>query len=187
MKKSIIYTRTGDLGTTSLVNGERVAKNDLRLEAYGNTDELNSWIGVLAADPAMPQTAHPTLQFIQHKIFNIGAYLATPNPDHAVTIATGLGHEAIARIEQDIDTLDCEIPPLDRFVLPGGSQLAAFAHVARTVCRRAERSVVALAATTYVDPDVLRFINRLSDFLFVLSRFINKHQNVTEIFWNKDC
>lgn len=187
MKKSIIYTRTGDLGTTSLVNGDRVSKSDTRLEAYGNIDELNSWIGVLASDATLPAMLRPTLTFIQHKLFNIGAYLATPNPEHAVSVAVGLGQDAISRIEHDIDALDEQIPPLRQFVLPGGSTLASFGHVARTVCRRTERSIVALSKTTYIDPDVMRFINRLSDYLFILSRFINIDKEVAEIFWQKDC
>lgn len=187
MKKSILYTRTGDLGTTSLVNGDRVSKSDLRLDTYGNIDELNSWIGVIASDSDLPDSLRPTLTFIQHKLFNIGAYLATPNPDHAVTVATGLGHEAISRIEHDIDTLDAQVPPIGQFILPGGTTAAALSHVARTVCRRAERSIAALALTTYVDPDVMRFVNRLSDYLFILSRFINVAAETDEIFWQKDC
>lgn len=189
MKKSQLYTRTGDLGTTSLVGGQRVSKATDRLESYGTVDELNAWIGVLASDPALPATERPTLLYISHKLFDLGAYLATATPpDGTMPQATSLGQEAISRIEHRIDELDAATPPANRFVLPGGSQLSAFAHVARTVCRRAERRIIALAATpdAYVDPAAVRFVNRLSDYLFILSRYINHSNGITEVYWDKE-
>ena len=187
MKKSNLYTRTGDLGTTSLVGGQRVGKSCDRLEAYGTVDELNATLGMLTSAPDLPADQLPVLTAVQHRLFDIGAYLATdPGPD-AITACTGLGHEAIARLEHNIDLMDDAVPPLNRFVLPGGSPLSATAHLARTVCRRAERRIVALAAVAYVDPDIQRYINRLSDYLFVLSRYINYRAGQPEIFWDKNC
>lgn len=186
MKKSIIYTRTGDAGTTSLVGGTRVDKHSLRLEAYGTIDELNSHIGLTAAlTPHDGETAE-TLTWIQHRLFDIGGYLAC-DPDGAFTLPTGITDAAISRLEHAIDSLDSQLPAIDRFVLPGGSTAAAVTHIARTVCRRAERRITALAKTAPVDTSVTRFINRLSDYLFVLARFNNVSQNIDEIFWQKDC
>lgn len=188
MKKSLLYTRTGDLGKTSLISGLRVAKDNERLQAYGTVDELNAWLGVLASDPTMPAEQSAELLIIQHRLFDLGAYLATPTPtDGTIPMATGLGHEAISHLERLIDTLDSAVQPLTRFVLPGGSQLSAWAHVARTVCRRAERHMVTLSTTpeTYVDPDALRYINRLSDYLFALSRYINHIDHHPEVYWER--
>lgn len=187
MKKSGLYTRTGDTGTTSLVGGKRVKKNDIRIEAYGSVDELNANIGLLVTLPNLDDEFREIFIFIQNKLFNIGSYLATDNPENNMTECLGLGHEAISRLEHEIDRLDSEVPPLTNFVLPGGSRRSAMAHVCRTVCRRCERRIISLADITYVDPNVLRFINRLSDFLFVFSRFNNVNNQVDEIFWNKDC
>ncbi len=189
MKKSNLYTRTGDLGTTSLADGSRVSKSHPRLNAYGTIDELNSAIAMLTSDPATLPEWRQTLTYIQHKLFTIGAYLATPVADPgAITTAVGLGQKAISRLEQDIDTIDSSLPPLNRFVIPGGTPSSAAANVARTVCRRAEREIVNLASTgVYVDPDVTRFINRISDYLFALSRAYNHSAGVDEIFWDKDC
>lgn len=188
MKKSLLYTRTGDLGKTSLVSGIRVAKDNERLQAYGTVDELNAWLGVLASDPSMPPEQSAELLTIQHRLFDLGAYLATPTPaDGTMPQATGLGHETISHLEHLIDVLDSSVPPLTRFVLPGGSQLSAWTHVARTVCRRAERHMVTLSTMpeTYVAPDALRYINRLSDYLFALSRYINHRGNIPEVYWEK--
>lgn len=186
MKKSIIYTRTGDTGTTSLVGGTRIEKHSLRLEAYGTIDELNSHIGLTAAISPHNDDVAQTLTWIQHRLFDIGGYLAC-DPHGAFTLPSGITDTAISRLEQAIDRLDSLLPAIDRFVLPAGSQAAATAHIARTVCRRAERRITALAATSPVDPSVTKFINRLSDYLFVLARFNNVSQNINEIFWQKDC
>lgn len=187
MKKSFIYTCTGDAGTTSLVGGKRVKKNDCRIESYGSVDELNSTLGLLAAMPDISVEYRSLLTFIQNKLFNIGAYLATDNPDGNTSPARGLSIDDITRIEQTIDKIDASLPPLNNFVLPGGSQSAAIAHICRTSCRRAERRIIDLAEISYVDTLVLKFINRLSDFLFVFARFCNINNNTDEIFWNKDC
>lgn len=185
MKKSIIYTRTGDSGMTSLVGGSRVRKNSARLEAYGTIDELNSHIGLCAAQAPDPLT-DPMFTWIQHRLFDIGGYLAC-DPQGDFVLPPGADEETIARIEKMIDTIDERLPRIDRFVLPGGSPGAAQAQVARTVCRRAERRILDLDSESPVSPEVLRFINRLSDFLFVVARFNNVNHNIDEIFWQKDC
>lgn len=188
MKKSIVYTCTGDAGTTSLVGGKRVKKNDIRIEAYGTVDELNSCVGLLEALTVLPSEIAGIFNFIQNRLFNIGAYLATDSADgNGDDGVAGLGRCDIERLENAIDLLDSRLPPLNSFVLPGGSREAAVAHICRTVCRRSERNIVALDSVSRVSPLVLGFINRLSDFLFVLARFNNVSNNVDEIFWNKDC
>lgn len=185
MKKSIIYTRTGDSGMTSLVGGTRASKNSARLEAYGTIDELNSHIGLCAAQAPDPLTG-PMFAWIQHRLFDIGSYLAC-DPQGDFVLPPGADDETVGRLETMIDTIDSRLPRINRFVLPGGSLGAAQAHVARTVCRRAERRILALSAEAPVSPQVLRFINRLSDFLFVVARFNNVNHNIDEIFWQKDC
>lgn len=185
MKKSIVYTRTGDLGTTSLVGGERVRKSALRVDTYGTVDELNSWIGVVAAAADYDTETLTELRWIQNKLFDLGSYLAT-DPVDEMTQAPGFGQNAVSRLERQIDRLDESLPALRQFVLPGGTMAAAQANVARSVCRRAERRMVALAEQSWIDPDTLRFVNRLSDFLFVLSRYLNVSADVAEVFWQKD-
>lgn len=185
MKKSIVYTRTGDTGTTSLVGGTRVAKDSVRLEAYGTIDELNSHIGIIAAGNNDPDIA-ATLCWIQHRLFDIGGYLAC-DPNDGFSMPPGATEADIQRLENAIDTIDSTLPAINRFILPGGSAEAASTHVARCVCRRAERRIITLNATTQINPTVIRFINRLSDFLFVLARFSNVSQNIDEIFWQKNC
>lgn len=182
--KSNIYTMTGDHGTTSLVGGKRVKKTDIRLEAYGTIDELNAFIGHLTISA---KEDHPEmynyLRQIQGKMFYIGAYLATDFPSTEKHPCKGISDEDVAKIEDAIDQLDGELPPLTRFILPGSSILSAKAHICRTVARRAERRILALAETTYIDPVVLKFINRLSDFFFVFARFNNIHNQIPEVFW----
>lgn len=187
MKKSNLYTRTGDAGMTSLVGGKRVAKTSVRLEAYGTVDEFNATVGVLAAEWArtMADDADTlsTLGFIQNKLFNIGGYLATDNAENPDSPCNGLGDSDIARIEAAIDGADSEVPPMRCFVLPGGTQAAAQAHVCRTVCRRCERRVLALASEAVVDPVVTGFLNRLSDYMFALSRLANHRASVPDTPW----
>ncbi len=181
MKKSPLYTRTGDTGTTALVGGARVGKDDARLEAYGTVDELNSLLGLLASvsDPD-PDTAALITQ-IQSRMFDIGAYLATsPSPEES-PLAPG----TIEAIEAEIDRLDTLVPPLRTFILPAGCTAATVAHTARTVCRRCERRIVALTRTEPVHPDILRYINRLSDMLFVYARYLNITAEVPEVAWTK--
>lgn len=187
MKKSIIYTCTGDSGTTSLVGGKRVRKDDIRIEAYGTVDELNSCVGLLESLTVLPTEIAGIFNFIQNKLFNIGAYLATENTGNGLADVKGLSERDINRLEEAIDLLDSQLPSLNNFVLPGGSREAAVAHICRTVCRRSERCIVALDAHSHVTPVVVGFINRLSDFLFVVARFNNVNNGVGEIFWNKDC
>lgn len=186
MKKSNIYTCTGDNGATSLVGGKRVKKTDIRIEAYGSVDELNANIGVLATSSKLAPEMSQLLYFIQNKLFNIGAYLATDNPNGEMTECKGLTYADVERLENVIDTLDAELPPIDNFILPGGIRTAAIGHVCRTMCRRCERRIVFLAENNYVDPIVLKFINRLSDFFFVFSRYSNLVNNVEELFWDKN-
>ncbi|MBD5375058.1 MAG: cob(I)yrinic acid a,c-diamide adenosyltransferase [Bacteroides sp.] len=188
-KKSNLYTRTGDSGTTSLVGGSRTTKHSPRLEAYGTVDELNSHIGLLISH--MPSNrdfapiAHSLLK-VQHRLFDIGAALATPTGPGEEP-ANGVTDSAITELEHEIDRIDSQLPPLNRFVLPGGTIAASQAHVARTVCRRAERRTLSLATDTPVAPEILRYLNRLSDYLFAIARFNNVKTSSTEIFWDKDC
>lgn len=184
--KSTVYTRTGDTGTTSLVGGTRTAKDDIRLEAYGTVDELNSWLGLLDSSDRLPADAHATLRRASNLLFDVGAILAT-EPESKWQPAP-FPAEAVADIEADIDALDATLPRHNRFVLPGGAPDAARANIARTVARRAERRIITLARTgAAVDPAVIRFINRLSDYLFVLGRAVNILNGRDEIFWTKSC
>lgn len=186
MAKSLIYTCTGDAGSTSLVGGKRVRKNDIRIEAYGDIDELNSQLGALVAAGLEPRQER-IIGFIQNKLFSVGAYLATESIGETPTPVYGLSVEDVEVVERMIDEIDTQLPPLCNFVLPGGCMAASIAHVCRTVCRRSERHIIALAETAYVDPLVLKFVNRLSDLLFVMARFCNISSGKDEIFWNKDC
>lgn len=181
--KSRLYTRTGDDGTTSLVGGTRAPKDSIRLEAYGNVDELNSWLGLLAASGVITDTARQTLLSAQNTLFDIGAALAT-EPESEWQPAP-LGHEPVLALETAIDTIDAALPPLRQFILPGGHPDAARANIARTVARRTERRVIALGRHVKIDPDITRFINRLSDYLFALGREINIKTGHAEIFWKK--
>lgn len=185
-KKSCLYTFTGDTGQTSLVGGQRVDKDCCRIESYGTIDELNSHIGLLAA---MLPDEHPqknVLSFIQNKLFNVGGYLATDN-DGCETSCFGLGADDVSAIEKEIDAMDAAVPALHAFLLPGGHITSALAHVCRTVCRRAERCIISLQRETYVDAYLLKFVNRLSDYFFILARFNNYLNKTDEIIWDKDC
>lgn len=183
--KSALYTRTGDAGTTSLVGGTRVKKNSVRLEAYGTLDEFSSFLGCVLSDPGCDSEIKGQLLEIQNMLFNLGGYLASAVPEGQQPPAWGLTPQHIAELEHHIDTLDEATPKIRAFVLPGGSLLAAHTHVARTVCRRAERRILALAADQYVDPLLIKYINRLSDYLFILARYINHRAGVAEITWQK--
>ena len=175
MEKSKIYTRTGDRGQTSLVGGKRVSKYDVRLEAYGTVDELNSYLGMLIATLPVSSSDTELLQFIQNKLFT------------ELREASRMKATDVERIERRIDEIDRVLPPLNRFVLPGGVPAAVKAHICRTVCRRAERRICEVAGQYEVDELILRFINRLSDYLFVLSRFMNVEEGIEEIYWNNSC
>lgn len=175
----MIYTKTGDEGKTSLVGGSRVLKCDIRVEAYGTVDELNSHLGLLAAE-VPHEEVRIRLTRIQRTLFDIQTLLATEQP-----VQFGLPQVTDAQaeeLERLIDAVQAELPPLRSFVLPGGSVAAAQCHVARTVCRRAERCMVALAQQSPLDPPLLKYVNRLSDYLFVLSRWLLLRAGLPEVF-----
>ncbi len=180
-----VYTRTGDAGMTSLVSGNRVSKDDVRVEAYGTVDELNSNIGVLLHSTKLDdQDVIALLRKAQNKLFNIGAYLANDREDASLY---GLTQDDVTALEQKMDKMSIELPPMRGFILPGGSRLSAQADRCRTITRRAERRVVTLARTAHVEPLVLEYLNRLSDFFFVFARFNNIQNQVEEIYWDKDA
>lgn len=185
MEKSKLYTATGDAGTTSLVGGTRVRKNSARLEAYGTLDEFSSALGIVIAMPDCEDDSRQQLLKIQNTLFNLGGYLACEVKDGEQPKAWGLTQTDIVNIEQDIDRLDSATPKINAFVLPGGTLISAHTHLARTICRRAERCIVTLMEETYVDPDLLKYINRLSDYLFILARYFNFKNGVDEIIWKK--
>lgn len=183
--KSSLYTRTGDDGTTSLVGGARAKKNSARLEAYGTIDELNSNLGYIAADIRADSELQGQLKEIQNELFNIGAYLATRPESGTKPACQSLTASKMNQLEGWIDALDEQTPKINAFVLPGGSELAAKTHVARTICRRAERRILDLAEEEYVDPQVTAYINRLSDYLFIAARYINFMRGVNEVVWRQ--
>jgi len=177
-----IYTRTGDTGETSLFSGDRARKNDPRVDAYGEVDELNAWLG-LARASSLDATVSAEIVSIQRDLFAVGAQLADPGDKLAPRVTKAvIGDDHILRLEQLIDRLEDELPPLRRFILAGGTPAGAALHVARTVCRRAERRIVGLDPP--VDPVLLRYLNRLSDLLFVLARLVNHRSGAPEIEWN---
>lgn len=180
--KSKLYTRTGDAGETSLVDGSRAPKDCARIEAYGDIDELNSTLGLIASTPGCPEELKGQIREVQYVMFEAGAYLATPQKEGE---PTNLPHIAddIARLEGWIDALDEQTPPLRSFILPGGSELSSRLHVARTVCRRAERKIIRLGAEAYIDPQVSAYINRLSDYLFIAARYANFLQGIEDVAW----
>ncbi len=172
---SKIYTRTGDDGTTGLGDGSRTRKDSLRVEAYGTVDELNSVIGVLLATPGC-EPFTKLLDDIQHNLFDLGGELCIPGHT-AITAAQ------ITWLEQQLDLLNGDLEPLKDFILPGGSPAAAHCHVARTVCRRAERLVVRLSRSEPISQQAVHYLNRLSDLLFVLARKINQHLDIADRLW----
>ena len=181
---SKVYTRTGDAGQTSLVSGTRVDKDDVRVEAYGTIDELNSNLGVLLHSTKLdnPEVI-AIVRKAQNKLFNIGGYLANDKADKFY----GVSQEDVAELERMMDQMNETIPPAQGFVLPGGTRLSAQADRCRTITRRAERRVVTLAKVAAVDPLVLEYLNRLSDFFFVFARFNNIQNQVEEIYWDKNA
>ena len=175
---SRIYTRTGDDGSTGLGDGVRVPKEHLRVEAYGTVDEANSAVGVVLAVPGLPTDVAECLTSVQHDLFELGGELCMP------------GHRAISdadveRLERLLDGFNDDLPPLKEFILPGGGPAAAACHLARTVTRRAERRVWALARAEDVAPEVPRYLNRLSDLLFVVARVLSRHERGGEVLWRK--
>lgn len=181
-----VYTKTGDKGTTSLVGGVRVSKTHIRLEAYGTVDELNAQLGLLSTYLSCEDDRAFVTQ-VQHKLFAVGSYLATDLSHTRLHEASQVRSEEVDRIEREIDRLDSLLPPLKAFILPGGCRGAAVCHVCRTVCRRAERRILSLAGQVDIDAVVIAYMNRLSDYLFVLSRKMNQDENIDDFFWVNSC
>lgn len=181
-----VYTKTGDKGTTSLVGGTRVAKTHVRLDAYGTIDELSSNLGLLYTY-LTDEGDKKILLHIQHKLFTLGAYLATDTTQTTLRVEAQISQENILKIEQDIDAMTALLPELKAFILPGGSRESAICHVCRTVCRRAERAILEIQKEHEVDELVIAYVNRLSDYLFVLARKLNLLAEMPEICWDKSC
>jgi cob(I)alamin adenosyltransferase len=178
-----VYTRTGDDGTTSLGGGRRVPKDSARIDAYGTVDELNSAIGVALAEGPDSEIASP-LGTIQNNLFHLGADLCIREEDKAQMPAPRIESRHIEELERLMDKLSESLPPLENFVLPGGSRGAAALHLARTICRRAERLVVALSREEAVGQFTIPYLNRLSDALFVMARFENRRRGVPDVLWD---
>jgi cob(I)alamin adenosyltransferase len=172
-----IYTRTGDAGTTGLADGSRVAKDAPRIETMGAVDELNSAIGLILCED-VPVEIRTCLSGVQHDLFDLGGELSVPG--HAI-----MSEEHSKRLEAALDEFNAKLPALKDFILPGGSRAASLAHVARTVCRRAERALVALNRTDAIAPPLLQYLNRLSDLLFVFARALNRHAGGDDIYWQQ--
>lgn len=180
-----VYTKTGDDGTTGLVGGNRVRKSSLRLDAYGTVDELNSYIGLIRSITG-DEEIKTWLLDIQNKLFVIGSKLASDEKGKQITQKLKCTGDDIVMLEEAIDRMEESLQPLQNFILPGGSPLVSYCHIARTVCRRAERLVVQLAETVDTEALIIQYLNRLSDFMFVLSRKVAKDQGVDEIPWKHD-
>jgi cob(I)alamin adenosyltransferase len=178
-----VYTRTGDDGTTGLGGGQRVPKDALRIEAYGTVDELNSVLGVALSAGLNEAVAGP-VRAIQNELFHLGSDLCILEEDKGKMPVPRIEERHVAALEKLMDRLSEELPPLENFVLPGGSPGAAHLHVARTVCRRAERLLVALARTEAIGPWTVRYLNRLSDALFVMARHENKRRGAPDVLWD---
>jgi cob(I)alamin adenosyltransferase len=176
-----IYTKTGDDGTTGLIGGSRVAKSDPRIDCYGTVDELNAVLG-LAAVASGPELLEQ-LRRVQAELFVIGSHLATPEGSRHAAGLPALADESIRQMEAEIDAAEAALPPLRNFILPGGSELAARLHLARTVCRRAERVVVGFASGHPLQGRIVEYLNRLSDWLFVHSRAANQSAGVEDVPW----
>jgi cob(I)alamin adenosyltransferase len=176
---SKIYTRTGDDGTTGLGDGSRTPKDSARVEAYGTVDEANSAIGVVLSHASVPKSVRESLIEVQHDLFELGGELCIPGHS-AITDST------VTRLERDLDIHNQELPPLEDFILPGGGPAAAACHLARTIVRRAERRTKTLADAETVRAEALRYLNRLSDLLFVYARVIARSESGQEVLWNRD-
>ena len=184
--KAKIYTRTGDKGQTRLVDGSAVAKFDLRVESYGTVDELNSSLGVVRSELSSDMVSlDAALEKIQNELFNAGSLLATEK-EEVFKMLPAVTEDQVQYLEKQIDTMTATLPELKNFILPAGSKAASFLHVARTVCRRAERRVSELAQHTQQYDLCLIYLNRLSDFLFVASRWVNHQAGQTDIVWKKN-
>ena len=179
-----VYTKTGDQGETGLFGGERVAKDHPRLEAYGSVDELNAVIGWLRVVDSAADVDQ-VLERIQHILFDLGAELASPDPDRLTTRSHPVTADDVSMLERAIDEWETELEALESFILPGGCEGAARAHVMRTVVRRAERQVVALSHDVTISGEIIQFLNRLSDFAFVLARTLNKRAGQPDVKWKQ--
>ena len=183
-----IYTKTGDKGTTALYGGTRVPKHHLRIEAYGTVDELNSYIGLIR-DQKIDTITLKSLIKIQNELFTLGAMLATPAEKEILKSGKErlnipkINIDNVLFLEKEMDTMNLELPEMTNFILPGGHQTVSFCHIARCVCRRAERLTSALTDTTTINPDILIYLNRLSDYLFVLARKLTKDLSIKETSW----
>ncbi len=176
---SKIYTRTGDDGTTGLGDGTRTDKDSARVEAYGTVDEANSAIGLVLAGDAVPEAVRACLTEVQHDLFELGSELCIPG-------YAAITDDFIERLENDLDGFNADLPSLKEFILPGGSASAAACHLARTIVRRAERRVYTLSRDEDVRPEAVRYLNRLSDLLFVVARVLARTEGGTEVLWNRD-
>jgi cob(I)alamin adenosyltransferase len=183
-----IYTRTGDAGTTALFGGTRVPKHNLRIDSYGTVDELNSWMGLIRDQDISSHTTK-MINSIQHHLFTVGAILATPpekevlkNGKDRLNISK-ISDEDITVLEEEMDLMNEELPEMTHFILPGGHPAVSYCHITRTVCRRAERLASELNEHTPIDPQILKYLNRLSDYLFVLARKLSKDLQAEEIKW----
>ena len=185
MKITKVYTRTGDQGETSLVGGVRIKKSHIRLEAYGTVDELSAHLGMLAS--MIENDEHDFIIRIQNNLFNVCTNLATDQSQTPLYPSAHLAEGEIASLEERIDNLMKQLPERQGFVLPGGVPAACQAHICRTVCRRAERRIAALAEEAQIAPEMQQYINRLSDYLFVLAKIINFNQGKSEIVWQNVC
>jgi cob(I)alamin adenosyltransferase len=182
-----IYTRTGDDGTTGLFGGGRVRKSDARIESYGTVDELNAALGVarVAVTGGHSKSIGDAVARVQHELFVVGAHLATPEDSPSTSSLPLLDEAMIGRLEMEIDAAEAELEPLRKFILPGGCELAARLHLARTICRRAERVLVEFAMDRPVSTTIVTYLNRLSDWLFVMARLANSRAGVADIAWEK--
>jgi len=186
MKITKVYTRTGDKGKTSIIGGIRISKSCERIEAYGTVDELSSHLGLLAA--MLPDGEDKCLvNHIQNNLFNVCSNLATDQSQTPLYESAKLPNGEIERLEQEVDRIMNLLPECQGFIQPGGTQAAAQAHICRTVCRRAERRIVALSEVAQISDEILRYVNRLSDYLFVLAKKINFNTGVSEITWQNAC
>lgn len=177
-----IYTKTGDAGQTSLIGGTRVSKSDIRIEAYGTVDELNSHIGYLMCYPTLSVQKN-VLEQVQHKLFVIGSYLATDAGVVEVSSKSIIHDADIVLLESEMDKMSTQLPELLAFILPGGSFETSFCHICRTVSRRAERKIIQMSVDYNVDNQIVKYVNRLSDYFFILSRFVTLQRNEKEILW----
>lgn len=180
--KSNLYTRTGDDGSTSLLDGSRAGKDHLRVDTYGDIDELSSVLGLATCGADCPDELREEIRHIQNLLFDIGGYLATPVAE-GTSPCLGCMAEETEKLEEWVDSLDERTPKLRGFILPGGCEGSSRLHMARTVCRRAERKMTALSRESFVDPEIQKYINRLSDYLFIAARYVNFLSGVEEITW----